>query len=208
MMNRREALKGMSLTLGYVVAAPAVFSILESCAGETQKWTSVFLTDSEKSMVIQLTDIILPSSDIPGGREVNLPQFTDMMCKDVLTESDKDLFHRGSQVFSDRFVKRFNKEIVKAKKKEVAELFGTYFDKTPEESNIILELQKKSIDDLPDEGIENYLMYKCLMTVRTFSLLGYFTSEKIGKEVLNYDPVPGEWKPCIPAEEVGNAWAI
>jgi hypothetical protein len=155
-----------------------------------------------------LVDIILPSSDIPGGLELNLPQFIDMMCKDVMTASDKDAFHQGSRIFSDRFSKRFHKEITKAKKKEVLELFGAYFDKTPEETKIIVEQQKTRIEEIPDEGLEDYLMYKFLMAVRSFSLLGYFTSEKIGKEVLNFDPVPGVWKPCIPVEEVGNAWTI
>jgi hypothetical protein len=208
MMNRREAIKGMSLSLGYVVAAPAVMGILESCTGETQMWTSVFFTDNEKNVVVQLVDIILPSSDTPGGLELNLPQFIDMMCNDVMTASDKDIFHQGSQVFSERFSKRFHKEITKAKKKEVLALFGAYFDKTPEESGIILEQQKKRIEEIPAEGLEDYLMYKYLMAVRTISLLGYFTSEKIGKEVLNFDPIPGVWKPCIPVEEVGNAWTI
>ena len=71
-----------------------------------------------------------------------------------------------------------------------------------------LEQQKKRIEEIPAEGLEDYLMYKYLMAVRTISLLGYFTSEKIGKEVLNFDPIPGVWKPCIPVEEVGNVWTI
>lgn len=208
MMNRREALKGMSLSLGYVVAAPVVMSLLESCKGETLKWTSLFLNDDEKNMAVHLVDIILPTSDLPGGLELNLPQFIDLMCNDVMTEPDKDAFHKGSRVFSDRFSKRFNKEITKAKKKEVLEVFGAYFDKTPQESKIILEEQKKGIEEISPEGMDDYLLYKYLMAVRSFSLLGYFTSEKIGKEVLNFDPIPGVWKPCIPVEEVGNAWTI
>ena len=53
-----------------------------------------------------------------------------------------------------------------------------------------------------------YLIYKFLFQTRTFFLLGYYTAEKIGKEVLNFDPMPGVWEPCIPLEDVGNAWAI
>lgn len=207
-MNRREALRGLSLSLGYAVSVPSVLSVLQACSVENESWTSVFFTESEKNMATQLVDIILPSSDIPGGLDINLPQFVDMMCKDVLTKSDQDIFHQGSDVFAEKFKLRYDKDIIKAKKHEVLELFAMYFDKTPAESKIILDNQKKNIEEIPAPEMEDYLMYKCLLTVRSFSLLGYFTSEKIGTEVLNFDPIPGGWQPCIPVSDIGNAWTI
>lgn len=36
----------------------------------------------------------------------------------------------------------------------------------------------------------------------------FFTSEVGAKEVLAYDPIPGEWKACIDVSEVGKAWAL
>lgn len=45
-------------------------------------------------------------------------------------------------------------------------------------------------------------------SVRELVITGYFTSEKVGKEVLNYLPIPGTFEPCILLEEVGNVnWA-
>lgn len=207
-MNRREALRSLSLGMGYVVAVPAVMNMLESCTQDKETWSSVFLTDKEKHMVVHLVDIILPSSDIPGGLDVNLPQFIDMMCMDVMNESDKEMFHQGSHVFAERFRENFNKDIAKAKKKEILELFAGYFDKTAEESRIVFQEQRKNSKEIPADELQDYLMYKCLLAVRTFSLLGFYTSEKIGTEVLNFDPIPGVWQPCIPVSEVGNAWTI
>ena len=207
-MNRREALRGLSLSLGYAVSVPSVLSVLQACSVEKESWTTVFLTENEKNMVTQLVDIILPSSDIPGGLEINLPQFVDMMCKDVMIKSDQDIFHLGSKVFSERFKLRFNKDIIKAKKHEVLEVFAEYFDKTPAESKRILEKQNKNIEEIPASEMQDYLMYKCLMAVRSLSLFGYYTSEKIGTEVLNYDPIPGGWQPCIPVSDIGNSWTI
>jgi hypothetical protein len=40
--------------------------------------------------------------------------------------------------------------------------------------------------------------------IRELTLVGYFTSEPIGKEVLHYDPIPGRFQGCIPLSEVGN----
>ena len=43
--------------------------------------------------------------------------------------------------------------------------------------------------------------------IKELVLLGYFTSEPIGKNVLHYDPIPGRYDGCIPLADVGNvAW--
>jgi hypothetical protein len=40
--------------------------------------------------------------------------------------------------------------------------------------------------------------------IRSATVLGYFTSEPVGREVLNYDPVPGRYEGCIPIDQVGR----
>ena len=45
--------------------------------------------------------------------------------------------------------------------------------------------------------------------IRSTTILGYFSSEKVAKDVLNYDPVPGRYDPCIPLEQVkGRDWFV
>jgi hypothetical protein len=207
-MNRRKAIKELGLSLGYVVSAPAVIGILQSCEEKKENWTALFFNENEKSVVPYLVDIILPASDTPGGLDLNLPQFTDMMCQDILESSDKELFHEGSEIFASQFKAKFNKDMRKAKKEEVKELFSAYFDLEEEQSLKVKKLLIQDINSLSAGEKENYKLYKFLVTVRRFSLLGYFTSEKIGKEVLNFDPIPGRYDPCIPVSEVGNAWTI
>lgn len=207
-MNRREALRGLSLSIGYVVAVPTVLNTLQSCTTETPTWKSKFLNENEKVMVSHLVDIILPASEIPGGLDLNLPEFIDLMCKDVLSEADQDFYHQGSKLFAARFEKSFGHVADKADRKEIETLFSSYFDKPQEDSQRIIKDQGKGIDEIDPSEKDDYLIYKFLFQTRTFSLLGYYTSEKIGKEVLNFDPIPGVWEPCIPEEDIGNAWAI
>jgi hypothetical protein len=40
--------------------------------------------------------------------------------------------------------------------------------------------------------------------IRSATVLGYFTSEQVGRNVLLYDPVPGRYDGCIPIEQVGR----
>ena len=166
------------------------------------------MNDKEQHVVTYLVDIILPATDTPGGLDVNLPQFIDMMSNDVLEADQQQIFKQGSEVFSDRFKSKFGKDIGGSDKKEIAELFADLFDVSDEKKKEILKINGKKGAEIPAAEQENFKMYKFLLTVRSLSLLGYFTSEKIGTQVLSFDPIPGGYKACIPVSDVGNAWTI
>ena len=40
--------------------------------------------------------------------------------------------------------------------------------------------------------------------LRSATILGYFTSEEVGRNVLHYDPVPGVYNGCMPISQVGR----
>ena len=40
--------------------------------------------------------------------------------------------------------------------------------------------------------------------IRSATVLGYFTSEQVGRNVLHYDPVPGAYNGCVPIDQVGR----
>ena len=207
-MNRRDTIKGLALSFGYVVAAPTVLSALESCTTTNETWTAVYFSKEEQHFVTHLVDIILPSTETPGGLDVNLPQFIDMMSQDIFPPEEKDIFKEGSEIFSIRFKEKFGKDISASSRDEIAELFAVYFDLEAEEQGKVRYLQSKPIEEVPAEEVDNYKMYKFLFNIRSLALFGYFTSEKVGKEVLNFDPIPGKYVPCVPVSEIGNAWTI
>ena len=207
-MNRRDTIKGLALSFGYVVAAPTVLSALESCTTTNETWPAVYFSKEEQHVVTHLVDIILPATETPGGLDVNLPQFIDMMSQDMFLPEEKDMFKEGSEIFSVRFKEKFGKNINVSSRDEIAELFAVYFDLDTKEQEMVRSLQSKPIEEVPAEELDNYKMYKFLFNIRSLALFGYFTSEKVGKEVLNFDPIPGKYVPCVPVSEIGNAWTI
>ena len=44
--------------------------------------------------------------------------------------------------------------------------------------------------------------------LKSQALWAYFSSEEIGKNVLNYDPIPGEYLGCNPVSDVGKVWSL
>ena len=48
---------------------------------------------------------------------------------------------------------------------------------------------------------------KFFMTIKELTVGGFCMSEAGATKVLKYDKTPGEYKGCIPFEEVGKTWA-
>lgn len=207
-MNRRNAIKNLSLSLGYVVAAPTIMNILSSCTAEGETWTPEFLSNEQKNMVTHLAAIILPTTEIPGALDVNVPQFIDKMYVHIEEEPNQKRFQQGATVFADKFEALFDKKAAEGKSEDFEKIFGTYFKLTEEESQFVLSEQRLDQSEVSEDKKDNYLMYKFLFSVRIYTLFGYYTSEKVGEEILSYDPIPGKFEPCVPLKDIGNAWSL
>ncbi|HZJ36862.1 MAG TPA: gluconate 2-dehydrogenase subunit 3 family protein [Gillisia sp.] len=213
-MNRRNALKKMSLALGYTLAAPTLFSMLYSCTSEAETWQPLFFINNQKYIVTQLADIILPPNEIVGAVDLNIPEFIDKMYANVASEEAMDIFKKGGYLFEKSFIEHFNKDPASGSKEEYNALLDTYFGISDESQEKIFQLTKFDEQEVIDQyGLnsknhDDYLIYKFLLSVRYHSLYGFYTSEKIGEEVLSYDPIPGTYMGCIPLSDVGNAWSL
>lgn len=207
-MNRRKALKNLSLSLGYVVAAPAIMNILSSCTSKVETWKPSFLSTEQKNLVTHLVDIILPPTNIPGALDVNVPQFIDKMLNHVERESSQEIFQKGANAFAQKFEATSGEKASKGSKESVQLLFKTYFNLSEEEIEKVKKEQSLLEGEVANDRRNAYLIYKFLFTVRSYTLFGYYTSEKVGEEILSYDPIPGRYDPCIPLDDVGNAWSI
>ncbi len=209
-MNRREALKNLTLGIGYTVATPTLLGMLNSCKAKVKTWTPLFLSEQEKYIVTHLVDIILPKTDTPGALDVNVPQFLDMVYADVEKDANKNLFKKGATLFAKKFNETFNKETIKGEKQEFASLLKTYFSISPETEKQINKQQKLKVKDVSSDQMEQYATYKFLKSVRYYAIFGYCNSETVGESVLAYDPIPGGYQGCVSVDEAtgGNAWSL
>ena len=206
-MDRRTALKNITLTFGYAVATPTVLSVLQSCKTDVATWTPLFFTETQGYMITKLSDIILPTTDMAGALDVNVPEFMDKMMHDIAPEEEKDTIKEGANAFADEFQKVYKKDALKGSKEDYTKLLEKYFNITEKEKKAVFEMQKKD-SQISEEEMSTYLIYNFLIATRKYTLFGYYTSEHVGENILSYDPVPGRWDPCIPLDEVGNAWSL
>ncbi len=206
-MDRRTALRNMTLTLGYAVATPTVLSILQSCKSDVATWTPMFFTETQGYMIVKLSDIILPATEIAGALDVNVPEFMDKMLHEIAPEDEKNLIKEGANAFANEFENVYGKSASKGTTKEYEKLLDKYFNISDDEQKAVFEMQKEK-ESITEDQLNTYLIYKFLLATRKYTLYGYYTSEHVGENILSYDPIPGEWKACIDVEEVGNAWSL
>ncbi len=207
-MDRRKAIKNLTLGLGYSIAIPSLIPIFNSCTAKDPDWQPVFLNDVQKLFVDYLSDIILPATDLPGALDLAIPQFIDKMMFNVVIAEDKEHLHKGWEIFEKAYQKKYQKESVEATKEECFELIKFYFNISKEREEYIFRLITLDIEEVPLSEMEVFLTYKFLITIRSFTLLGFYTSEYIGEQVLSYDPIPGKYEPCIPVSRIGNSWSL
>ena len=201
-MNRRDALKNLGLSFGYVIATPTILSMLQSCTSQPEKWTPLFFSDKQAYVLENLVDLILPKTKgVPGALDVNVPKFIDLYTYKTATDEQKELYTTGLDAVIEEL--GIPEEMNPQNEKP--------FTLEPEKFDAILSkyLSLTKAERLAYAEQEN-IVFETLMKIRDQTVWAYKSSKEIGKSVLAYDPIPGQQKGCISVEDAtcGRAWSL
>ena len=187
-MNRREALRAVSFIMGGTVLGAELF--LSGCETkrDDKKINSLF-TESEVALLNEVGDTIIPETDTPGAKAVDIGAFMAMMVVDTYTEKDQKVFKEGIEKLRSGFEEEFGHSFMEAKPEERQQ----YLTKL----NAGLSSDQKS-----DEPSYYFRMMKEL------TILGFFSSEIGSTMALRYIETPGRYEACIPYEKGDRAWAL
>ena len=178
-MNRRDAIKRTSLLLGGALSASVITGVLNGCQPSLEPdWLPQILSPEQAALVEGVTERILPGTDTPGAKEVGVTEFIDLMLKDAFSEKEQAAFLTGVNSIEQQCVELNGRPFLKCKQEEQDELL-------------------KSMDASAYEGPEDMEPKPFFRQLKELTLLGYFTSERIMNEVLNFNPVPGAYQGCI-----------
>lgn len=193
-MDRREAIKRTAWIMGGVVSAPAIMGVLKGCSSRPDiNWKPAFLTPDQAALVTEVAEIIIPKTDTPGAKEVGVPAFIDKILKDVYSAEDQKRFTDGLTAFDEEAKKAYGDAFL-----DLEPAQQTAHVKKLHDAAIQAE---RNTDPAPKRPF--------VLMMKELTMLGFFTSEVGATKVLQYDPVPGAYKGCIPLKEAGNGktWA-
>ncbi len=189
MINRREAIKRVSLIMGGALSSSAIAGVLQGCSAKKQlDWKPEFLSEDQAAIVSEVAERILPKTDTPGAKDAGVPEFIDLMLKDIYTEEEKQNFIAGINQLEADSESQYGDSFVELEPQQQDELLKKYAAQMSEQSNG----EKKPF----------------FAEMKELTLLGFFTSEVGATQFLNYVAVPGSYNGCVPLQEIGKAWAV
>ena len=192
-------MKNTLAAMGYTISVPALLSMFESCTDQkTGGAEGQFFSGSQSALIGELAETILPKTQTPGAKDLKLDLFIDRMVKDVFKKEDQEIFVKEMEEFE----------------KGCREMNGKDFGDcdADQRAKYLAKMESESAKTVPSiwgfsvkpEPVHLPFYRK----VKELTLLGYFTAEEIGKNVLHYNPVPGHYLGDIPLSQVGGKIAF
>ncbi|HET7697612.1 MAG TPA: gluconate 2-dehydrogenase subunit 3 family protein [Vicinamibacterales bacterium] len=175
-IDRREAIRRGALLAGVALVPDWVeFAVrAQAPAGKT------YLTAAQGAVLSAAAERILPRTDTPGALDVGVPAFIDRFYGEFMTAEERRLLASAVE------------DIDRAARDAHQAPFASL---APAQQDAVLRgvaAAQQTVTPSP------------FGLLRAMTVLGYFTSEQVGKKVLNYDPIPGVYDGCVPIEQVGR----
>lgn len=208
-VNRREALQRASYLLGGALSASTIAAVLSGCQPRNTglDWTPEILAPDQAITVAEITERIIPKTDTPGAKDTMVDRYIDAYLKDIATEEERAEFFAGiadiNGVARADFGKRFP-DLDDDEKDAVLSKFSGQSNIKKSDAEKAAELANEGEKVHTSDGSSN----KFFDIIRQLTITGFFTSEIGAKQALVFDEIPGEWRGCIPYDEVGGTWAI
>jgi gluconate 2-dehydrogenase gamma chain len=175
-ITRREAIRRAALMAG-VALSPEWLSFVGRAQTPAAK---TYLTAAQGAIVSAAAERILPRTDTPGAIDAGVPAFIDRMYGEVMTPVEQKLLLAVMD------------EIEAAAKSANGASFASLA--TAQQDTVLRSVATSQ------QGRDQ----SSFGMLRSATILGYFTSEQVGKNVLHYDPVPGAYDGCVPIDQVGR----
>lgn len=185
-INRREAVQRVTMLLGGMISVPALAGI----AGKKNYPTFIQFSASQASLVAEIADVIIPTTDTPGAKAAGVEKFIMRVVQDCYPAASQQVFADGLARLEADSQKRFGKSFSDASLTERKEALTT--------SMLESDAKRKSSKGTPTF----FFMIKELTTS------GYFTSEIGATKALEYLPVPGKFDGCMPLSSTQKTWAL
>ena len=189
-ITRRQALGEAGWIAKSAIFSPLILASLQGCKSEGELPAELLVLDEKQFLLAKtLADTILPRTESPSASDVRVPEFLDLVLRDVMTEEIKMQFLKGLEQFD----------------KACQQKSGNSFIDLEENQRVdyLTVIDKKVMEKKYEEEIPFYFAFKKLCVDI------YFSTEQGIKENLNYNPIPGSFEGDItlPSDgriEVGN----
>lgn len=187
-MNRRNAIKSVALLLGGTLSAPTLLAMnrWETDLSLAANPADLILSDSQKLVVAEVAEMIIPKTNTPGAKDAGVPAFIVLMIQDCYKQPEHISFMGGLKNLEQ-------KNFVSLNQSQKTEILRQVELDTVEQMKVYQVQQTKMGDNDDREQMKEQakgLPFWRLM--KELTLLGYYTSDEGLKSSFDYVPIPGK----------------
>lgn len=188
-MKRRIALK----QLGFITAGAMV---LPSCVRGVKEATiplkNIILNGDQEILLAEIADTIIPATDIPGAKALNVHQFILKMVDDCLDKDSQQQFVSGLAKIEKTVKEKFDKPFEECSKEE--------------RKKFLLEIEQKNKDASGDEKKEDLPAFYSI--TKRYSVQAFLSSEYVMTNVFKYNMIPGRFEGCVEIKDKNDIQTI
>ncbi|URQ89901.1 hypothetical protein [Pseudoalteromonas sp. SCSIO 43101] len=164
-LQRRNAIKCLAALLGVAITPVAATQLFDKT---DDSHFEVLKAAAHRDVVTQMQAVIL---ELEPNEQLyfDLVAFTDLMLANTLNAAERTSCLKGAELIAAGDLSL----------PQLADKLTGLFTISLQQQQHIIAQQALPLSEVSPDKRDEYLIYKCIFTVREFLLLGYFTSEKL-----------------------------
>lgn len=172
-MQRRKALKNLSLSIGSAILLPSWANAWKPGIASNQK----LISSNQELLLAEIVETIIPKTDTLGAKELEVHSFIIKMIADCFDKKTQSLFQNGLKTVDEMATKSFQKIFVDLNKETKLKVLNTMRLSDNKEEKAFLNL------------------------VKNLTIQGYLSSEYVMTNLLPFEFAPGRYNGCVPVSK-------
>jgi gluconate 2-dehydrogenase gamma chain len=189
-LTRRQLMRTLLLSPPGASLLPACRDRGKSSAAVvplTPSWSPRYFTQQRALTLDAAVDAIIPGGDPPGAKAAGVARFVEDIVADVQQAPEQQRFNAGLDALERSSQQAFQRVFARCSPTQRIRLLAAWLPPNKAEPS----------SELTDFAKE----------LRWLTIEGYCRSELGATRLLQYEPIPGRLRACIPLREVGRPWA-
>jgi len=183
-MHRRELLQVLGAAAAIPILRPlspeARLDLARAVHARLPQQALRSLDAHQNALVTEMAELIIPATDTPGARDVRVNEFVDLVLTEWHTLEERDRFLAGLDLLDARCRERFGSDFLALA--------------TENRTAVLTELDGASGERGGGGGTPETTFAR----LKQLTVVGYFTSERVMREILADPIIPGRFDGCIP----------
>ena len=172
-MKRRNLIKYLTLGIGGTMVMPAWASGWQI---RDVRGNPMNLSLTEEATLAEMAETIIPETDIPGAKKLEVHQFIQKIIADCSDKNTQETFQSGFGILDEAARKSYHKSFLECNSQ-----------------------QRTEILQIPEKDKENTLR-NFYSLIKDLTIWGFMSSEYVMVNHLDYKHVPGKFSACVPVE--------